>query len=80
MREDKFFIKASYLELYNENIVDLLNKDSKNLQIWCGADGVSLKEIFRRRFKFIWLHIRGRFNDFNERRDKEQTNWISWDE
>lgn len=41
MSNDKFFVKASYLELYNETIIDLLKSNSKNLHIRCSPEGVS---------------------------------------
>ena len=37
----EYLVKCSYLEIYNENVNDLLNSNSKNLQVY--------------KYKFIFL-------------------------
>ena len=46
--QDKYFVKASFLEIYNEQINDLLNVKKTNLNCRWTNESVSLEGILRR--------------------------------
>jgi len=54
-RREKFYVKTSFLEIYNEQIYDLLSEKRANLACRLDSSNVSSKALFRGRFNLHQL-------------------------